>query len=174
MDPAVMLCSFSQQVLGSLAGISWVQIHDTCCFYFLTELVAMISSPLNPADQWLGCIFRIIWCISIDHCIGSWSVCGRCGFFPMSNSFLLFIRLWLLVKGRKRRRSRSSVWVLRWLKEKMYLEFATSSPPSMTPLSTSPTSPGSKFTFNISPGQHILIISVAKPWTAIPYSCLLS
>lgn len=94
--------------------------------------------------------------------VGSWSVCGWCGLFLMSNSFLLFIRRWLLVKGRKRRRSRSSVWVLRWPKEKMYLEFATSSPPSMTPLSTSPTSLGSKFTFNSSLGQHFLTISVAE------------
>lgn len=50
---------------------------------------------------------------------------------------LCFLRQWLLVKGRKRRRSKSSAWVHRWLKEKMFLACATSSPPSMTPLSMS-------------------------------------
>lgn len=50
---------------------------------------------------------------------------------------------WLLVKGRRRRRSRSSVWVLRWPKERMCLGSATSSPPSTTPSFTSLTSLGS-------------------------------
>lgn len=46
-------------------------------------------------------------------------------------------RQWLLVKGRRRRRSRSSASALRWLKERTCLASVTSSPPSTTPSSMS-------------------------------------
>lgn len=81
--------------------------------------------------------FKMKSVILVDKC--------RCCVWPpvhiKMNIYLLFtcsfFQIWLLVKERRRRRSRSSVWVLRWPKGRMSLAFVTSSPPLTTPLSTS-------------------------------------